>query len=38
MSKVPTIHVPNKRSLIEDALNDPDFRIATKCVPGTYWY
>jgi hypothetical protein len=37
MSAVPTIHVPNKKSLIEKALNDPGFRIATKRDPGTYW-
>ncbi len=38
MSEVPTIHVPNKKSLIKQALNDPDFRVATKCAAGTYWY
>ncbi len=38
MSAVPTIHVPNKKSLIEKALNDPDFRVTTKCTASTYFY
>lgn len=38
MSEVPTIHIPNKKSLIEKALNDPDFRVATKCKAGIYFY
>ena len=38
MSAVPTLHVPNKKSLIEKALNDPDFMVATKCATGTYFY
>lgn len=38
MSSVPTIHIPNKKSLIEKALNDPDFKVSTKCDAGTYFY
>lgn len=38
MSEVPTIHIPNKKSLIEKALNDPDFKVSTKCKAGTYYY
>ncbi len=38
MSKVPTIHIPNKKSLIEKTLSDADFNVATKCDPGIYRY
>lgn len=38
MSEVPTIHIPNNKSLIEKALNDPDFKVSTKCKVGTYYY
>lgn len=39
MSKVPTIHVPNNKMLIEKVLNDPDFRITTKSSKvGPYLY
>jgi hypothetical protein len=30
MNKVPTIHIPNNKTLIEAALNDPDYKVATK--------
>jgi len=36
--KVPTMHIPNKKSLITSALNDSDFMIASKCNPGSYFY
>jgi hypothetical protein len=29
MSKVPTIHIPLDKALIEKALNDPDFNVST---------
>jgi len=38
MDEVPTIHIPNKKSLIEKTLNDEDFMVSTKCKPGTYFY
>ena len=38
MSEVPTIHIPNKKSLIEKALNNSDFRLNTKCKAGIYFY
>jgi len=38
MSKVPTIHIPNKKDLIEKALNDTDFMVRTKGTANTYWY
>jgi len=30
MNKVPTIHIPNNKSLIETALNDSDYKVAIK--------
>lgn len=38
MNEVPTMHVPNKKQLIKDALNDTDFMVSTKCTPGIYFY
>ena len=38
MHNVPTMHIPNKKILIESALNDSDFIIASKCKAGTYFY
>jgi hypothetical protein len=38
MSSVPTIHVPNKKDLIKNALNDTDFMVSTKKEPGIYFY
>jgi hypothetical protein len=36
--KVPTMHIPNKKSLITSALKDSDFMIDTKCSPSNYFY
>lgn len=38
MNKVPTIHIPNNKALIEKALNDPDFNVVTKCNSGLFNY
>jgi hypothetical protein len=38
MSLVPTIHVPMMKDLIKKALNDPDFRLATKTKASIYRY
>lgn len=38
MSKVPTIHLPNNKPLIEKALKDPDFSVETKGKPGIFFY
>ena len=38
MDDVPTMHIPNKKILIRNALNDSDFMVATKCKPGVYFY
>lgn len=38
MKNVPTLHVPNKKSLIKSALNDSDFMVSTKCDANTYFY
>ena len=38
MDKVPTIHLPHKKSLIRKALQDSDFMVSTKCDPGVYFY
>lgn len=38
MSNVPTMHIPNQKTLIKSALNDPDFMVASKCKAGTYFY
>ena len=38
MSKVPTLHIPNKKDIIEAALKDSDFMVATKTSPDYYWY
>lgn len=38
MSKVPTLHVPNKKEIIESALKDSDFMLATKTSSNYYWY
>lgn len=37
-SKVPTMHIPNKKALIKTALSDPDFMIATKGNATNYFY
>jgi hypothetical protein len=38
MGKVPTIHIPNNKVLIEKTLNDPDFNVDTKCKPNIFKY
>ena len=38
MKEVPTIHVPNKKSLIKKALENKDFMVSTKCDPGVYFF
>lgn len=38
MSKVPTLHVPLKQSLIMSALNNTNFMLATKANPGIFRY
>jgi len=35
---VPTIHIPNKKSLIKKALNDSDFMVSTKTTATKYFY
>ena len=38
MKEVPTIHVPNKKSLIKKALEDEDFAVSTKRAPGVFFF
>src|SRR5690606_22854465 len=38
MSKVPTVHVPMNKALIEKTLKNPDFMLATKKAPGIFRY
>lgn len=38
MSKVPTIHLPYNKALIEKTLNNSDFNVASKRDPGIYFY
>ena len=38
MKEVPTIHVPNKKSLIKKALENKDFMVSTKCDPDMYFF
>ena len=38
MTDVPTLHVPNKKSLIKSALEDNDFRVQTKGDPMVYFF
>jgi isocitrate dehydrogenase len=38
MHKVPTMHIPNKKTLIRSALKDSDFMVSTKCDAGTSFY
>lgn len=38
MVKVPTIHVPNRKECIRNALNDSDFMVASKVAPEIYFY
>ena len=38
MSKVPTIHIPIKKDIIEASMKNTDFMLATKIAPDFYWY
>ncbi len=38
MHKVPTIHLPMNKLLIEKALNDSDFKVTTKTNPSEFFY
>lgn len=38
MSNVAIIHVPYKKSFIESALSDPDFKVQTMTKAGNYYY
>ncbi len=38
MGEVPTMHIPNKKTFIRSALEDPDFSYQTKSSPGTQFY
>ncbi|EGR0596871.1 hypothetical protein V9K15_002597 [Vibrio cholerae] len=37
MGKVPILHIPNKKSFIQLALNDSDFMVGTKIEGGNYY-
>ena len=38
MENVPTLHVPNKKYLIQKALQNDDLKVQTKGQPGTFFY
>lgn len=38
MANVPTLHIPNKKSLIKKALENKNFMVNTQCDPGEYFY
>jgi hypothetical protein len=38
MNKVPTIHIPNNKVVIEKALNNPDFNVSTMGKLGVFFY
>lgn len=38
MGNVPTLHVPFKKEIVADSLNNKDFMLATKTTPDYYWY
>ena len=38
MGEVPTIHVPNKKALIKNALEDDNFKVQTKCDPNVFFF
>nr|WP_243734623.1 TIR domain-containing protein [Idiomarina aquatica] len=38
MDSVPTLHIPNKKALIEKSLKDTDFMVNTKKNPGKSFY
>ena len=38
LHKVPTLHIPIKKEIVEVALKDSDFILETKTTPGSYFY
>lgn len=38
MDEVPTIHIPNKKTLIKSALNNKKFMVNTKCEPDQFFF
>ena len=38
MNKVPTMHVPNRKTLIRAALEDKELMVNSKCKSGVYFY
>lgn len=38
MKSVPTLHIPNDKEIIRNALNDTDFMVNSKCVVDSYFY
>lgn len=38
MHKIPTFHIPLNKMLVRNALDDRDFMVNTKCLPGTFIY
>lgn len=38
MNKVPTLHIPIKKEIIEASLNESGFMLATKTTADSYWY
>ena len=38
MDDVPTLHLPNKKGLIRNGLNNKKFMVGTKGDPDTYFY
>lgn len=38
MKDVPTLHIPMKKEVIRNALNNPKFTVQNKCEPSIYFY
>lgn len=38
MNKVPTVHIPMKKDIVEAALKNNRYMLETKTTPGCYWY
>lgn len=38
MLRVPTLHIPMNKKIIQDALNNKNFMLSTKTSPDYYWY
>ena len=38
MENVPTLHIPMKKEIIRNALNNPKFTVQNKCKPSIYFY